>query len=341
MTSSVEESQLSLLKNIIDFNLKGAEGKAIARAAMIADMPKVKELFASRNRPALQAELKEMFEEQKEKYGVDQAQFHLPSVVSFLRLHTPEKFDDDLTKFRPIVVAVNRELVSKKGFEIARSGPAVFGAVPVYDVNRKHIGSFEVGIAFNPLLVGLKEAYNLELALFVKEAPLKEFAKGVSPGIYSDQNRLGEYIRFHSTNSDLIKALIVDSDLNNLSGSKFTRSALGTPYGIVTVPLRNAIGDVQGIIVVAKNFSSSRSAEGKALVWQILMALFAIVLLTGFILIVIRGILLHPLKILTKKFEHLANGEKSSEVFVPGLLCEELEDLAHQHERLSAKQETK
>lgn len=49
MTSSVEAGQLGLMKSIMGFNLQGAEGKALARAAMIADMPKIKKLFAAQD----------------------------------------------------------------------------------------------------------------------------------------------------------------------------------------------------------------------------------------------------------------------------------------------------
>jgi methyl-accepting chemotaxis protein len=111
-----------------------------------------KEIFAAKDRTALLAEYEPMFQVQKEKYGVDQAQFHLPPATSFLRLQSPETFGDDLSKFRPLVVSVNREKAPKKGFAIARSGPAIFGVVPVFDVNRKHIGSFEIGIAFGSIL---------------------------------------------------------------------------------------------------------------------------------------------------------------------------------------------
>jgi hypothetical protein len=341
MTSSVEEGQLTLMKSIVDFNLKGAEGKALARAALIADLPKTKELFAAQDRAGLLAEYLPMFQVQKEKYGVDQAQFHIPPATSFLRLQSPDKFGDDLTKFRPMVVAVNRDQVAKKGFAIARTGPAIFGVVPLFDVNRKHIGSFEIGIAFAGILDSLKEAYSLELALFIKEAPLKEFASGIPQGIFSDQNRLGEYIRYHSTNAALIQGLIIDRDLN-IAGGQFVREAFGVPYGVVVIPLRNAAGDALGMIVVAKDFNSSRSAQSRSLVWQILMALFAVVIMTGVILVVIRGVLLRPLQTLTAKFTQLADDGDITpeEEFTPETLCEELQALDQQYERLRAAKET-
>jgi hypothetical protein len=340
MATSVEEGQLTLMKSIIEFNLQGSEGKALARAALIADMPRTKELFAAQDRAGLLAEYQPMFQQQKEKYGVDQAQFHSLPATSFLRLQSPDNFGDDLSKFRPMVVAVNRDLVAKKGFAIARTGPAIFGVVPVFDVNHKHIGSFEIGIGFAGILDGLKAAYGLELALFIKEAPLKEFATGVPPAIFSDQNRLGQYIRYHSTNAALIQALVIDSDLNATNSDEYIREALGVPYGVVLVPLRNAVGDALGMIVVAKDFSSSRSAQSRSVVWQILMALFAIVLMAGAILIVIRGVLLRPLQAITANFTRLDNDSNSSEESIPEMLCEELQELALQYERLRDTKET-
>jgi methyl-accepting chemotaxis protein len=94
------------------------------------------------------------------------------------------------------------------------------------------------------------------------------------------------------------------------------------------------------MIVVAKDFSSSRSAQSRSLVWQMLMALFAIVLMAGFILIVIRGVLLRPLQIITANFTRLDNDGDTPEESTPEMLCEELQELAQQYERLRDAKET-
>ncbi len=244
--SSAEEKQFSLMRSIVAFNLHGAEDRALARASMIANLPKARSLFATQDRAGLLAEYGKMFAEQEEKFGVDQAQFHTSSSTSFLRLHDPENFGDDLTKFRPLVVAVNRDQTPHKGFAIARSGPAIFGIVPMYDPQDKHIGSFEFGIAFDGILDNLKNAYDLEFAVFVDEASLHEFAQGVSPGIYSDQNRAGKFIRFHSTNNAVFQSLVLDKDLNTTENTQYERQVLGVPYGAVMVPLRNGAGRCPG-----------------------------------------------------------------------------------------------
>jgi methyl-accepting chemotaxis protein len=142
MSAAVERDQLVLMRSIAETSLHNAETKALARASLIAELPRTKELFAARDRDALLAEYAPMFHDQSEKYGVDQAHFHVPPAVSFLRIHLPEKFGDDLSSFRPMVVAVNRELTPRKGFAIARSGPAMFGVVPMFDrdqIGRAHV----------------------------------------------------------------------------------------------------------------------------------------------------------------------------------------------------------
>jgi methyl-accepting chemotaxis protein len=334
MISSVEAKQFSLMHSIVAFNLKGAEDRALARAAMIADLPKARALFAAQDRAGLLAEYSKMFTDQKDKYGVDQAQFHALPATSFLRLNAPAEFGDDLSKFRPIVVAVNRDQIARSGFAVARSGPAIFGVVPMFDPQEKHIGSFEVGIAFDDLLDNLKNAYNLEMAVFIDETSLHQFATGVDPAVFSEQNRVGKFIRFHATSAAVFQSLVSDKDLSTTENTQFTRDVLGVTYGVVLVPVRNGAGDVVGMVAATSDFSASRSSRGRAFVWQALIGLFSIVLLAGVALILIRGSLLRPLEVITSRFATLSTGEESPEIPEPEKLCDELKGLARQYEEL-------
>ncbi len=334
ITAAVEEKQLTLMRSIVSFNLKGAEDRAMARAAMIAALPRTRTLFAAQDRAGLVAEYQAMFVEQKEKFGVDQAQFHLPPATSFLRLHDPETFGDDLSKFRPMVVSVNRDQTPRKGFAIARSGPAMFGIVPVFAPEGKHLGTFETGIAFEGFLDAVKNAYSIEMAVFMKEEPLKEFGKGVKPGVFSDENRVGNFIRFYTTNASLFRSLVRDSDLSAPSTNQYIREAQGIPYGVVSVPLRNGAGDVLGMVVAGSDFSASRSARGRSIVWQGLIALFSVVILAGVILVVVRGVLLRPLQSMTSRIAAVASGEDPGEIPDRDRLCEELEGLAEHYDQL-------
>ena len=166
-TATVEQSQLTLMRQIIEFNLNGTGQKALARTEIVTELPTIKRLFIARDRAGLLAETQRMFQVQKEKYGVDQGQFHVSPATSFLRLHAPEKFGDDLLKSRPLVVAVNRDKTPQAAFGVGYSGPAMFGVVPIKDESGQHVGTYEMGLDLGLVLDGLKGAYGLELALFV------------------------------------------------------------------------------------------------------------------------------------------------------------------------------
>ncbi|HWB75155.1 MAG TPA: cache domain-containing protein [Nannocystaceae bacterium] len=337
LTTRVEESQFDAMEAILAFNLEGAESKALARAEMVADLPATAKLLAAQDRAGLLAEYAAAFHTQHEKHGVDQMQFHLPPATSFLRLHAPENYGDDLAASRPLVVAVNQEHIPMKAASIAFSGPAIFGITPVADAQGNHVGSFEVGIAFGPLLDNLKLAYGLELTLFVQEDLLNP--EGVPSEVFGDQNRLGKYLKYHSTHWDLMQQLVIANDVARVEEPiRYTRTAFDVPYGVLLVPLRNHSGVPIGIIAVAKDFGPSRAAAGQSLVWQTLLALFGIVTLAGATIVVLRGFFVRPLQMISTRFGQLADGEPGDPIAETDMLCEELRELAAQHERLRSKE---
>ena len=99
-------------------------------------------------------------------------------------------------------------------------------------------------------------------------------------------------------------------------------------------PLHLSNGDVVGSIVVARDFSPTREAAGRSLVWQTLLAIFAVVVLAGSVLIVIRGFLLRPLATITERYRDLAVGDRSKKIDHIEFMPEELRALAEQHEVL-------
>ena len=340
LTASVEKSQFQLMQSILETALRDASDEALARADIVAALPVTKQAVAGKDRERLLAEFAEMFAAQKERRGVDQAQFHLPPAQSLLRLHNPDAFGDDLTRFRPLVVAVNREQAARKGLAIARGGPAIFGVAPIQDAQGKHIGSFEFGLDFGRLIDGLKAAYGLDFSVFIEERPLREFAQGLDPAILSDQNRLGRFIRIHTTNAALTKDIVGDADISSVSEpARYTRDSQGLPYGVLLVPLRDGAGDPLGVIAVARDFSGSRAAAGRSLIWQICLGIFAIVLLAGVIIVVLRGFLLRPLDVIDRRFTELAAGDRTTMLEDTDKFCAEIRQLAENYERIRAQRE--
>jgi methyl-accepting chemotaxis protein len=336
LTSAVEDGQFRLMQSIVETALRSAADDALARAEIVAALPTAREAVAAKDRDRLLAEYSQMFAGQKQRRGVDQAQFHVLPAVSLLRLQDPANHGDDLTRFRPMVVAANREKAARKGLAIARNGPAVFGVAPVQDMQGNHAGSFEFGLEFGPLLDGLKSAYGLNFAFFVEEKPLREFARGLNPAVLSEQNRVGHFIRFHTTDGALVKALTKDSDLSGaVEPTRYVRDALGLPYGVLLVPVRDGAGEPLGVIMAASDFSGSRAASGRALVWQICIAIFAIVILAGIAIVVIRGFLLRPLDVLDSRAAALAKGERKAATEPTDKFCAEIDRVAAHIERLA------
>ena len=310
-TEAVEQDQYALMGKIIEFNLATAEDKAIARAEMIVNLPRVQDLFNRGDREGLATELKTMFEIQRDKYGVAQSQFHVAPASSFLRLHQPATFGDDLSTSRPIVVAVNKDSVARKGLSISKAGPGIFGVVPVPNGGATPKGTFEFGLEFGGVLDRVKTAYGLETVLFVDEARLKASAPDLGGEVYSEKNRVGKYIKYSSTNWELMKQLVTDTELSQPGFDKepYQRDANGNPYGVVGTLLRNPAGDVLGIIVTAKDFSSTRNAVASSTVYVILAAAFGLILSVGIVIVVIRGGIARPLTFLSKGYRDLAAGE--------------------------------
>jgi methyl-accepting chemotaxis protein len=293
---------------------------------------------AAKDREKLLAEYADMFAVQRDRRGVDQAQFHVPPAQSLLRLHAPAQFGDDLTPFRPLVVAVNREHAARKGLAIAAGGPAIFGVAPVLDREGQQVGSFEFGLAFAPIINGLKVAYGLDFSVFIEEKPLRQFARALDPAVLSEQNRVGRFIRLYTTNGALMRDLAGDADISAAGEPvRYTRDARDVPYGVLLVPLRDGAGDALGVIAVARDFSGSRAAAGQSLVWQICLAVFAVVLLSGAIIVVVRGFLLRPLDVLDRRFAAIAAGERTEAVEESDRFCAEIRRLAEHHDRIRAR----
>ena len=143
---------------------------------------------------------------------------------------------------------------------------------------------------------------------------MREFARGLNPAMLSDQNRVGRFIRFHSTNGALVKALATDADVSAvMEPTRYARDAHGVPYGVLLVPLRDGAGDSLGVMR-RRAISAARVRQPAVLVWQMCIAVFAIVILAGAVIVVVRGFLLRPLDVLDRRASPRwpwANGDRA------------------------------
>jgi len=341
MTGSVEADQFAAMEAIAQNALHDAENKALGRAELIADVKTVRERFAAGDRNGLLADLSTAFADQKAHFGVDQAQFHTLSATSFLRLHDPKTFGDDLTATRPMVVAANREKQPLKGIAIARNGPSIFGIAMMKDLAGNHVGTFEIGLNIGPLLASIKSAYHMDLAFYVLEKPLRRLAPGLKKDRLSNDKRVGHYIRFETTNASLLKALAGPEELAVVNEPKsYVRQVDGRAHGVVIIPVNNALGTTLGLMAITADFEGSRAAVRTGSWWQLVLGLGAVAILSGFVIAVIRAYLVRPLDILTSHYQSLHNGA-AEPIPNPDAFPKEMAPLVTLFERIRAHRATR
>ncbi|MCW8933246.1 MAG: methyl-accepting chemotaxis protein [Gammaproteobacteria bacterium] len=168
VTSVVHEAEKRELHKLFESAKAemASEGRlANALASMIANVDIFAEMFANGEREQLAEALVPSFKVMKKDFSARQFQFHTPPATSFLRLHKPQKFGDDLSSFRKTVVATNNLKKNIVGLEKGVAGLGVRGISPVFHKG-EHLGSVEFGMSFGqPFFDNFKQKYNIDIAL--------------------------------------------------------------------------------------------------------------------------------------------------------------------------------
>ena len=110
---------------------------------------------------------------------------------------------------------------------------------------------------------------------------------------------------------------------------------------LVVMPLSKPTDELlgmleKGAVAVTQSFAPTRGAAGRSLVLQGLFALFAMILLVGVVLIVVRGFLLRPLRAISARFAAIGTGETVEEDEDDDKLSDEMAELAAEQKRIAA-----
>lgn len=105
-----------------------------------------------------------------------QLHFHLGTdVISFLRVHEPQRFGDSLRNIRPLLVHSMELQQPASGLETGRASTGIRGVVPVFhDLSGEFIGTLEAGATFQQILQTVKSEYRLELAVLLNQEHVKQ-----------------------------------------------------------------------------------------------------------------------------------------------------------------------
>ncbi len=241
--------------------------KAAGAAAVFVENPEVQRLFAEGKREELARSYEAVYARLK-KEGVRQAQFHLPPARSFLRLHKPSKFGDDLSGFRNTVLAANGERRVVEGLEEGRGGYGFRYVAPV-SYEGRHVGTFEVGRNFS--------------------RPFLEVMKSVTGGDWSIHRLAGgDSVTTFGDGSDYVGTL--ESDIYPLDEAQVTellasdgiwieRLALdGKDYAVIAFPFTDYAGQQAGYLKALVDRSATVAKIDAARNTAILATFFVVLL---------------------------------------------------------------
>ena len=292
-----ETREVEMLRQQFEATIAGEAQRALTLADGVALNRDAAAAFANRDRDRLSAMLVPGFKALSERYGVRQFQFHTAPATSFLRVHRPDKFGDDLSSFRRTVVEVNSTQKPVSGLEFGVEGLGVRGVVPVLQ-DGKSVGSVEIGLSFDQFFFdAFKKQSSSEIALYVRDDK-------------------GQLRRFASTFDD--KVLNPGFLAAGLAAPTFLhgQSLSGHPVTFYAFPVRDYHGDVFGTAVFGVDVEAIAAQQRLGNLVTIGVVIGALLLVACLVWMLGRTVI-RPLSRLGAVMRALAQGDLSGDI--PGL----------------------
>ena len=317
LISSAEQGELDGYMDSLVTVVEQRGLMAEALAEQIANSPAVQEAFANGDRATLNDMLQNTFATLKAQYGVEQMQFHTPPATSFLRLHKPEKFGDDLSGFRDTVVRVNETRTRIHGVEQGVAGLGIRGVVPVA-YKGQHVGSVEIGLAFNEDFFNHFETmHGVEVGFQVQtDGGFKSLVSAFEGGSYFSQEELSSVIGGAT--------LLRQTDYKD------------KPYAVYAEQIRDYSGQPFAVVVLAMDRSHYADQMQEAGYAQ--LAIGAVALLVGIVLFgLLSATVVRPLHQAAESMEEIASGQGDLTSRLPVNGRDELAQLAESFNRFVAR----
>ncbi|WP_457755595.1 methyl-accepting chemotaxis protein [Thermodesulfatator indicus] len=139
--------------------IKQAEANEKILVNVVANMPEVQAALNVGNRKLLLSSVMPLVEKAQKASGFPFfLHFHTPEGRSFLRTWKPNKYGDDLTGFRQMVVDIIKTQKPASGIEAGRGGLTVRAIAPIF-YEGQYVGSVEAAIPLKEILALAKEGH--------------------------------------------------------------------------------------------------------------------------------------------------------------------------------------
>ncbi|XOB60849.1 diguanylate cyclase [Campylobacterota bacterium DY0563] len=193
------------INKVLDRNLKKVETQYktinkslnnLADSTFIGfiDRPEIKEAFKQRNREKLYDLLNETYI-YLTSLGFRQVHFHLPDNTSFLRMHKPEKYGDNLSSFRYTVEYVNKFRKSIHGLETGRVLPGMRNVYPIF-LGEEYLGSVEMSFGIDKVENEIEKVYtNIYTHFLIKKDKFNKTVFDEYKIYYKDSFENSQYVQ--------------------------------------------------------------------------------------------------------------------------------------------------
>ncbi len=256
--------------------------------------------FAARDRARLEELTVSRFNGSlRPSYGIAQFQFHLPTSVSFLRVHRPESFGDDLSQVRQTVAIANRNARSVIGVEVGRGGLGYRVVYPVF-TSEGAAGTVEFGASIDEVLQSARALTNTTTAI------------GISADIFEQAGRfealdtdvLVEDTIYYSFSTPLMRELV-----QQLDGSDEAIIEIdGTQYDVRLLPLTDFANATIGAIAIASDLTDAITGQRARVLQQVgVLTVTAIILLVAILVTIIAGVV-RPVQALATELRGISEG---------------------------------
>ena len=148
------------------------------RALRIVKTTHLAELLENEDRDAVLKLLKPKFDLMKEesKY-VTVMHVHKADGTSFLRVHKPDKFGDNIAKYRVMLRDIYKNHKTIFGYETGIYATVYRVIIPIFNKENKYIGAFEIGVNPNFIVEAIHEINGLCGMALIKDTQLKLYSK--------------------------------------------------------------------------------------------------------------------------------------------------------------------
>ena len=249
--------------------------------------PQIIELFKNRQREKLYEYLLDNYKKFR-TFSKRQLHFHLPNNDSFLRMHRPLKYGDNLSKARLSVKYVNENKKPIDGFEEGKIFNGFRFVYPMFD-SLKYIGSVEVSFSALAFVQEITKNYKIRSNFLIDKNVVSEKVFKSEQSNYV-QSPIPQYYLQKS----IINYMKIDLSKKVLSKEKadviYTKIQKGEPFSqydkqfkqVVTyIPIKNPITEKVTAILTfhSPDISIAKDYKNAMLLFIISTAIIALVLL--------------------------------------------------------------